>query len=138
MLSVSEAVGLFGNFPITDTFTGTQPVTAQDAFDSARLAAWKQAHVADFSSVLQVEQFKGGRSDPTCLLRDARRKQVLRRKPTGRLLPSAHAADREYRVISALADSEVPAPSAKALCEDDSAPSKEPALSLLAHGRIRE
>jgi aminoglycoside phosphotransferase (APT) family kinase protein len=79
-----------------------------------------ESHVAGFSGTLQVEKFKGGQSNPTYLLTAGDRRYVLRRKPPGKLLPSAHAVDREYRVISALAGSEVPVPKAWALCEDDS------------------
>jgi aminoglycoside phosphotransferase (APT) family kinase protein len=105
---------------MTDTFTGTHPVTEQDAFDTDRLAVWMTAHVEGFSGTLQVEKFKGGQSNPTFMLTAGGRKYVLRRKPPGKLLPSAHAVDREYRVISALAGSEVPVPRTWALCEDDS------------------
>ena len=105
---------------MTDKFTGTRPVTAQDAFDTARLAAWMREHVEGFSGELQVEKFKGGQSNPTFLLTDAKRKYVLRRKPPGKLLPSAHAVDREYRVISALAVTDVPVARTWALCVDDS------------------
>ena len=100
---------------MTDTFTGTHPVTEQDAFDTDRLAVWMTAHVEGFSGTLQIEKFKGGQSNPTFMLTADGRKYVLRRKPPGKLLPSAHAVDREYRVISALAGSDVPVP-----CEDDS------------------
>ena len=105
---------------MTDTFTGTHPVTEQDAFDTDRLAVWMTAHVEGFSGTLQIEKFKGGQSNPTFMLTADGRKYVLRRKPPGKLLPSAHAVDREYRVISALAGSEVPVPRTWALCEDDS------------------
>jgi aminoglycoside phosphotransferase (APT) family kinase protein len=105
---------------VSDKFTGTAPVAAQDAFDTARLAQWMTAHVEGFSGALAVEKFKGGQSNPTFLLRDAGRKYVLRRKPPGKLLPSAHAVDREYRVISALAATDVPVARSYALCEDDS------------------
>ncbi|MFH1873091.1 MAG: phosphotransferase [Pseudomonadota bacterium] len=105
---------------MTEKFTGTRPVTAQDAFDTTRLAAWMRKHVEGFSGELQVEKFKGGQSNPTFLLTDAKRKYVLRRKPPGKLLPSAHAVDREYRVISALAVTDVPVARTWALCEDDS------------------
>ncbi len=105
---------------MTDTFTGTHPVTEQDAFDTDRLAVWMTAHVEGFSGTLQIEKFKGGQSNPTFMLTANGRKYVLRRKPPGKLLPSAHAVDREYRVISALAGSEVPVPRTWALCEDDS------------------
>ncbi|NJD35932.1 MAG: phosphotransferase family protein [Betaproteobacteria bacterium] len=105
---------------MTDKFTGTRLVTAQDALDTVRLAAWMQAHVEGFSGTLHIEKFKGGQSNPTFMLTAGGRKYVLRRKPPGKLLPSAHAVDREYKVISALAGSEVPVPRTWALCEDDS------------------
>ncbi len=105
---------------MSEKFTGTHPVTEQDAFDTVRLAAWMTAHVAGFSGTLQVEKFKGGQSNPTFMLTAGDRKYVLRRKPPGKLLPSAHAVDREYKVISALAGSEVPVPKTWALCDDDS------------------
>jgi aminoglycoside phosphotransferase (APT) family kinase protein len=105
---------------MTDKFTGTRPVEAQDAFDTVSLAAWMKDHVEGFSGALQVEKFKGGQSNPTFLLRDAKRKYVLRRKPPGKLLPSAHAVDREFKVISALAGTDVPVAKTYALCEDDS------------------
>ena len=70
---------------------------------------------------VKAEQFKGGQSNPTYRLTDgAGRRYVLRRKPPGKLLPSAHAVDREFRVISALNKTDVPTPRAYALCEDDS------------------
>jgi aminoglycoside phosphotransferase (APT) family kinase protein len=67
-----------------------------------------------------VEQFKGGQSNPTFLLQVGQQKYVMRRKPPGKLLPSAHAVDREYRVISALAGTDVPVAKAYALCTDES------------------
>lgn len=105
---------------MSDQTSGSRPASEQDALDTTRLAAWMESHVAGFSGTLQVEKFKGGQSNPTYLLTAGDRKYVLRRKPPGKLLPSAHAVDREYRVISALAGSEVPVPKASALCEDDS------------------
>jgi aminoglycoside phosphotransferase (APT) family kinase protein len=104
---------------MSEKFTGTRPITEQDAFDTASLAAWMRTHVEGFAGELQVEKFKGGQSNPTFLLRDAKRKYVLRRKPPGKLLPSAHAVDREYKVISGLAGTGVPVPRTFALCEDD-------------------
>ncbi|MFS0753538.1 phosphotransferase [Noviherbaspirillum sp. 1P10PC] len=103
-----------------DRFTGTRPVAPQHAFDTAKLAAFMRDHVEGYSGELQVEQFKGGQSNPTFLLSAGGKKYVLRRKPPGTLLPSAHAVDREYRVISALADTDVPVARAYALCEDES------------------
>ncbi len=101
-----------------DQFIGTRPVAAQHVFDEAALASWMRGHVDGFSGQLEVEQFKGGQSNPTFLLKSGEERYVLRRKPAGALLPSAHAVDREFRVISALAQTEVPVARAHALCED--------------------
>jgi aminoglycoside phosphotransferase (APT) family kinase protein len=101
------------------SFSGTRPVAPQHAFDLARLAQWLRGRLDGFGGALEVEQFKGGQSNPTFLLRSGDRRWVLRRKPPGTLLPSAHAVDREFRVIRALAATEVPVPRAHLLCEDD-------------------
>ena len=103
----------------TDRFAGTMPVQDKQRFDVARLAGYLQEHIAGFGTALEVEQFKGGQSNPTYLLRAGDARYVLRRKPTGKLLPSAHAVDREYRVISALAGTGVPVPKTYLLCQDD-------------------
>jgi len=97
---------------------GLRSPPAQHAFDTARLAAWMQANVAGFKGSIEVRQFAGGQSNPTYLVQSATHSYVLRRKPTGKLLPSAHAVDREFRVIAALQDTEVPVPKAHALCKD--------------------
>jgi aminoglycoside phosphotransferase (APT) family kinase protein len=104
----------------SDKFTGTRPVSAQHAFDSVRLAEWMRRHVDGFKGDLTVEQFKGGQSNPTFLIRAGGKGYVMRRKPPGKLLPSAHAVDREYRIITALANTDVPVARSYALCEDDS------------------
>lgn len=101
-------------------FSGTRPVSPQHAFDVPRVAAFMREQVAGFSGELQVEQFKGGQSNPTFRLAAGGKRYVLRRKPPGALLPSAHAVDREFRVISALSTTEVPVAHAYALCEDPS------------------
>jgi aminoglycoside phosphotransferase (APT) family kinase protein len=89
-------------------------------FDEAALARYMAAHVEGFATPLGVGQFQGGMSNPTFLLTDgAGRRYVLRKKPPGKLLPSAHAVDREFRVISALAGTGVPVARAYALCEDE-------------------
>jgi aminoglycoside phosphotransferase (APT) family kinase protein len=98
----------------------TRPVAPQHAIDLERLAAWLAAHVAPLDGPLEAAQFKGGQSNPTYLLAAGAQRYVLRRKPPGKLLPSAHAVDREYRVIRALADTDVPVARALALCEDES------------------
>jgi aminoglycoside phosphotransferase (APT) family kinase protein len=105
---------------VQSQFTGTQPVAPQNRFDELRLASWLQSHVPGFQGPMTVEQFKGGQSNPTFMLTAGGQRYVLRRKPLGDLLPSAHAVDREFRVISALAGTDVPVAKAHALCEDAS------------------
>jgi aminoglycoside phosphotransferase (APT) family kinase protein len=104
---------------MTHTPADTRPVAPQHAIDAARLGAWLAANVAPLDGPLEIAQFKGGQSNPTYLLAAGRQRYVLRRKPPGKLLPSAHAVDREYRVIRALAGSGVPVAQAYGLCEDD-------------------
>lgn len=99
---------------------GLRPAPDHHAFDTARLAAWMQAHIEGSAGPIEVRQFAGGQSNPTYLVQSAGHRYVLRRKPPGKLLPSAHAVDREYRVITALANSQVPVAKAYALCEDTS------------------
>jgi aminoglycoside phosphotransferase (APT) family kinase protein len=98
---------------------GATLVAPVHRFDEAALAAYVRAHVADFSGPIGVEQFQGGQSNPTYRVTAGERRFVLRRKPPGKLLPSAHAIDREYRVMAALADTDVPVAKMIALCEDD-------------------
>jgi len=84
-----------------------------------RLETWLRGHVAGFRGPLTAERFAGGQSNPTYKLTAASGNYVLRRKPPGPLLPSAHAVDREFRVMRALAQTPVPVPRVYALCEDD-------------------
>jgi len=102
-----------------DRFVGTMPVQERHRFDVGQLEAWLKANVEGYKGPLEVQQFKGGQSNPTFKLVTPERKYVLRRKPPGKLLPSAHAVDREYRVIKALGQTDVPVAKAYALCEDD-------------------
>ena len=88
--------------------------------DIAAVAAWAKAHVAGFEGPVRAEKFAGGQSNPTFLLKTPKRSYVLRRKPPGTLLKSAHAVDREFRVQQALAGSDVPVAEMHALCEDES------------------
>ncbi len=88
--------------------------------DIARLQDYLREQLTDFSGPLVAEKFPGGQSNPTFKLSAAGKNYVLRRKPPGELLKSAHAVDREFRVISALQDTNVPVPRAYLLCEDDS------------------
>jgi len=98
----------------------TRPVAPQHAFDVPSLEAWMHQRLPAFDGVLEVAQFKGGQSNPTYLVSAGGKRYVLRRKPPGKLLQSAHAVDREFRVISALAGTKVPVARAYALCEDES------------------
>jgi aminoglycoside phosphotransferase (APT) family kinase protein len=86
----------------------------------ARLEGWMRDHIDGFHGPLAAEQFEGGQSNPTYKLLSSAGSYVLRRKPLGQLLPSAHAVDREYRVMRALSGTDVPVPEVYALCEDDS------------------
>ena len=101
--------------------TGTKPVAEQHAFDLAALERFLAAEVPGFAGPLRVEQFKGGQSNPTYKLLTPQCAYVMRSKPgpAAKLLPSAHAVDREFTVMSALAGSEVPVPRMLALCEDE-------------------
>lgn len=96
-------------------------VQEKHRFDEDRLSRFMSAAIPGFAGPVRAEQFKGGQSNPTYRLTDgAGRRYVLRRKPPGKLLPSAHAVDREFRVIAALNRTDVPTPKAYALCEDES------------------
>ena len=96
------------------------PVRAGLSFDESRLDAWLRSAVKSYRGPLNVRQFDGGQSNPTYLLESAAEKYVLRRKPPGTLLKSAHAVDREFRVLRALAAQDFPVPEPLALCEDES------------------
>ncbi len=96
----------------------TIPVREAHRFDEGRLANYLERRVDGFRGPCSVLQFEGGQSNPTYLLQCPDRKYVLRKKPPGRLLPSAHAVEREYRVMRALAGSGVPVCGVLLLCED--------------------
>jgi aminoglycoside phosphotransferase (APT) family kinase protein len=101
-------------------FGGTKPVEERHRLDEAALEAWLKANVEGYAGPLTLNQFKGGQSNPTYQLVTPSRKYVLRKKPGGKLLPSAHAVDREFRVISALHPTGFPVARPYALCTDDS------------------
>jgi aminoglycoside phosphotransferase (APT) family kinase protein len=107
---------------IADQNVGTTPVAERHRFDIGALEAWMRNHVEDFKGPLAVEQFKGGQSNPTFKLLTPSRAYVMRAKPgpVAKLLPSAHAVEREYRVLAALAATEVPVARVYGLCEDES------------------
>ena len=100
--------------------SGTGAVREAYRFDPAALDAWLAREIEGYAGPLIVEQFKGGQSNPTYKLVTPGRSYVLRRKPPGKLLPGAHAVDREYRVISALAGRGFPVARAYGLCLDES------------------
>ena len=91
-----------------------------DTLDTARLQVYLTAQISDFGPILECSKFAGGQSNPTYLIITSNAKYVLRRKPAGLLLKSAHAVDRDYRVIKALGQPAVPVPRVYCLCEDDS------------------
>ena len=100
----------------------TSQPDAPHPFSLSRLAQWMRENIAGFddrSAALTLTRFAGGQSNPTFLLQAGAGKYVMRRKPAGQLLPSAHAVDREFRVMSALAGSDVPVARTYALCRDD-------------------
>ncbi len=103
-----------------EAFVGTVEPEGADRLDEARLAEWMQANVAGFKGPLHLTKFKGGQSNPTYKIEAASGNYVLRRKPFGPLLPSAHAVDREYKVQNALNKAGFPAARQFGLCTDDS------------------
>ncbi len=105
-----------------DAYSGTKPVAAQHAFDLGVLQAHLEQHLEGFRGPLSVEQFKGGQSNPTFKLLTPGAAYVMRCKPgpVAKLLPSAHAIEREFTVMRALRGSGVPVPDMLLLCEDES------------------
>jgi len=94
------------------------PVREAHRFDERALAEYLKGHAPEFAGGIQFEQFEGGQSNPTFRITAGGRRFVLRKQPPGELLPSAHQVDREYRVMHALAGTDVPVPQMVALCED--------------------
>jgi aminoglycoside phosphotransferase (APT) family kinase protein len=105
-----------------DHFVGTRPVSDKHAFDVAALTGWLEQNVEGFRGPVTVEMFKGGQSNPTYKLVTPSRNYVMRAKPgpVAKLLPSAHAVEREFAVMSGLAGTDVPVPRMFGLCEDES------------------
>ena len=121
---------------MTDMIAQTAEVREAHRFDVGALARYMRDHVEGFTGSLDVRQFRGGQSNPTYYLVAGGREYVLRRKPPGKLLPSAHAVDREYRVITALGKTGFPVPRTFALCEDDSVIGTAFYVMDCVHGRI--
>ena len=105
-----------------DHFVGTKPVSDKHAFDTGALSAWLEKNLEGFRGPLAVEMFKGGQSNPTYKLSTPDRSYVMRSKPgpVAKLLPSAHAVEREFAVMRGLAGTDVPVPRMYCLCEDES------------------
>jgi aminoglycoside phosphotransferase (APT) family kinase protein len=103
-----------------EKFSGTKEVAERYQFDEKKLAAYLAERIPGFQTPMDVRQFKGGQSNPTYKLITPNRNYVLRRKPPGKLLPSAHAVDREYRIIAALHPTGFPVAKPYLLCEDES------------------
>ncbi len=101
------------------TANETRDVREAHRFPEDRLAEYLRANVEGYSGSLTVRQFRGGQSNPTFALSAGGKEYVLRKKPPGKLLPSAHAVEREHRILEALGDTDVPVPRVLALCEDD-------------------
>lgn len=100
---------------------GTEPLAPNSGIDAGALQAWLRARLPDCGGVMQIERFRGGQSNPTMVLSfDGVKRLVIRKKPDGKLLPSAHAVDREFRVISALESQGIPVARPRLLCEDES------------------
>ena len=95
------------------------PVREVHRFDEDRLSDYLTAHLAGFKRPLRLLQFEGGQSNPTFLLSTEDKQYVLRKKPPGKLLPSAHMVEREYRIMKSLEKSDVPVPGMHLLCEDE-------------------
>ena len=102
-----------------EAFSGTREVEARHRFDAEAFAAWAAREIEGFAGPLELRQFKGGQSNPTYEVITPGRRYVLRRKPPGKLLPSAHAVDREFRVIAALHPTGFPVAKPYALCLDE-------------------
>jgi len=117
-------------------FSGTREVAERLRFDVERLQTYLREHVAGFAPPMVVRQFKGGQSNPTYLIETPLRRYVLRRKPPGKLLPSAHAVDREYRVISALHAQGFPVAEPILYCADEAVAGTAFFLMSYVEGRV--
>lgn len=114
---------------------GTVEVEERDRLDLDRLTAWFEAHVEGFEGPIAYSKFKGGQSNPTYRIDTRDRSYVLRRQPFGKLLPSAHAVDREYAAMAALGPTGFPVPKTYGLCEDPDVIGSKFFVMSLADGR---
>ena len=119
-----------------EEFSGTKEVEERHRIDEARLDGWMRENVEGYQGPLTVLQFKGGQSNPTYRLDTPAQSYVMRRKPFGKLLPSAHAVDREFRVIAALGKQGFPVAKAYALCTDDGVIGSAFYIMSMEEGRV--
>lgn len=134
MTTTSEGMA---STPAVSLTTETAPVLEQHRFDEASLERYMVEHIAGFTPPLEVGQVRGGMSNPTFILTDgAGKRYVLRKKPPGKLLPSAHAVEREFRVISALWETSVPVAKAYVLCQDPAVIGTDFYLMDFIEGRV--
>jgi aminoglycoside phosphotransferase (APT) family kinase protein len=119
-----------------EEFSGTKPVEERHRIDELRLDGWMADHIEGYAGPLIVLQFKGGQSNPTYRLDTPGRSYVMRRKPFGKLLPSAHAVDREFKVIAALSKQGFPVAKAYALCTDDAVIGAAFYIMSMEEGRV--
>jgi aminoglycoside phosphotransferase (APT) family kinase protein len=117
-------------------FTGTKEMAQPLRIDPARLSDYLARNIAGFGGPLTIRQFKGGQSNPTYLLDTPARRYVLRRKPPGKLLPSAHAVDREFRVIGALHAQGFPVAQPLLYCAEDTVAGTAFYVMSFAEGRV--
>ncbi|RIX83244.1 phosphotransferase [Acidovorax cavernicola] len=121
-----------------ESFAGTRAISPQHRFDVNELAAWLESNLDGFAGPLTVEMFKGGQSNPTYKLVTPTRSYVMRAKPgpVAKLLPSAHAVEREFKVMRALAGTGVPVPRMHCLCEDESVIGRAFCIMEFVQGRV--
>jgi aminoglycoside phosphotransferase (APT) family kinase protein len=121
-----------------DHFVGTRPVTGSHAFDTLALESWLSNHLAGFVGPLSVEMFKGGQSNPTYKLITPSRQYVMRAKPgpVAKLLPSAHAIEREFAVMKGLHGTPVPVAQMHVLCDDESVIGRAFYVMEFVQGRV--
>ena len=121
-----------------DQFVGTRAVSAAHAIDIEALSAWLSTHLEGFQGPLRIEMFKGGQSNPTYKLITPAQSYVMRAKPgpVAKLLPSAHAIEREFAVMRGLYGTEVPVARMYCLCEDESVIGRAFYVMEFVQGRV--
>jgi len=120
----------------TGEYSGTKSVSDRHEIDQKKLQEYLGNQLTNFGEINSIEEFVGGQSNPTYLLKTQSESYVLRRKPPGKLLKSAHAVDREYQVIAALNKTDVPVPKAYIHCEDESVIGTEFFLMSFVDGEV--